>query len=465
MLAAALQAAGLRPGDAVATLLWNQATHWEAYFGVPLAGGIVHPLNLRLHPRQLARIVQDASDRMAIVDESLLETWQAIGRDDLAVITAPGEYERRLAAAGPVGTETLDGSEDAGAAMGYTSGTTGMPKGVIYSHRALVLHALTIALPDAMGLRESDCVLPLVPMFHANAWGIPHTATLVGCKQVLMSGPFDAVRVLDAMEREQVSFSAGVATVWQGLLEELERHPGRWRLRAGLRVNLGGAPAPESLFRRFDRHGIAVNMGWGMTEMSPVGAMNPLRGAPAAVAGPTPAEAEAARTRAGRILPLVEARATPAGGLEVRGAWVAEGYHGGHDPQAWTEDGWFRTGDVVRFDQRGLMEIVDREKDMIRSGGEWISSVALENALAGCDGIREAAVIAEFDSKWQERPLALVALTAGASADPEGWRRHLEQSFARWECPDRYLVVEELPRTATGKLDKRALRERYGKRK
>ena len=304
------------------------------------------------------------------------------------------------------------------------------------------------------GMSWYDRALPLVPMFHANAWGIPYTAAMIGCKQVLMAGAFDPADVLDLLSAEQVTFSAGVPMVWQAILEVLEREPGRWRLHPELRVNLGGAPAPEALFRRFDRHGIEVNMGWGMTEMTPVGAMNPLR-------GPVQSGDHAARTRQGRPLPFVEARRAENGELEVRGPWVAASYWRAAQNSAWTTDGWLRTGDVVRFDEAGLIEIVDRHKDLIRSGGEWISSVALENALAGCTGIREAAVIAVPHAKWQERPLALVVLEAEAEADPEAWQRQLQAHFAGWQCPDRYVVVEALPRTATGKLDKRALRQRY----
>ncbi len=439
-LAGRLLGLGLQPGERVATLLWNDPTHLEAYFGVPLAGGVVHALNLRQHPAQWERIVRQAGDRFVIVAEELRERWEQIPaavRPE-RVREWPDTYE------GPL----PELSEHEGAAMGYTSGTTGEPKGVIYSHRALVLHALATALPDALDLHAGDCVLPLVPMFHANAWGLPYTAALMGCKQVLTGSQFNAESVLELLSEEQVTRSAGVATIWQGVLDALEREPGRWKLHPGLRVNLGGAPAPRALFERFDRQGIAVNMGWGMTEMTPVGTMNPL------LSGPS-------RTRQGRPLPLVEARTAADGELEVRGPWVAASYHAGVAPENWTADGWLRTGDIVRFDGDGMMEIVDRTKDLIRSGGEWISSVALENALACHPGIREAAVIAVSHPKWRERPLALVVLETGAAADVAGWRRHLEASFPAWQCPDEVRVVAALPRTATGKIDKRALREEY----
>ncbi|MGH9465855.1 MAG: AMP-binding protein [Terriglobales bacterium] len=446
-LAGHLLALGLQPGERVATLLWNDMAHLEAYFGVPLAGGIVHPFNLRQHPAQWERILRQADDRFAIVADDLLERWQQVPADarPQRVAAWPDAYE------GPLPEPT----ESDGAAMGYTSGTTGEPKGVIYSHRALCLHALTIALPDALDLHHSDCVLPLVPMFHANAWGLPHAAALVGCKQVLAGDRFDAEAVLDLLAREQVTRSAGVGVIWQAVLEALERAPGRWKLHPELRVNLGGTPAAAALFERFDRQGITVNMGWGMTEMTPVGTMNPLL-RPDGRAG----FAER-RTRQGRPLPFVEARTAAAGELEVRGPWVAASYYGGVSPESWTEDGWLRTGDVVKFNDEGLMAIVDRSKDLIRSGGEWISSVALENALACHPDVREAAVIAVPHPKWQERPLALVVLREGAAADPAVWRRHLQAQFPPWQCPDEFRVVASLPRTATGKIDKRALRETY----
>ncbi|MGH9413256.1 MAG: AMP-binding protein [Terriglobales bacterium] len=439
-LAGHLLAQGLKPGERVATVLWNDARHLEAYFGVALAGGVVHALNLRQNAAQWERIVRQAGDRFVIVDDALLGRWEQIPASvrPERVTEWAEDYEGALPEMG----------ENDGAAMGYTSGTTGEPKGVIYSHRALCLHALATALPDALDLHSDDCVLPLVPMFHANAWGIPYTAALIGCKQVLAGARFDAEAVLDLLTREQVTRSAGVAMIWQAVLEALEREPGRWRLHPKLRVNLGGAPAPRALFERFDRHGIEVNMGWGMTEMTPVGTMNPM------LSGPE-------RTRQGRPLPFVEARTADAGELEVRGPWVADRYHADVSPESWTGDGWFRTGDVVQFNEAGLMEIVDRTKDLIRSGGEWISSVALENALGCHADIREAAVIAVPHAKWQERPLALVVLREGAAADAEAWRRHLEASFPAWQCPDEYRVVAALPRTGTGKIDKRALREEY----
>ncbi|HXR98871.1 MAG TPA: AMP-binding protein [Terriglobales bacterium] len=434
-VAAALAEAGVEAGDRVATLRWNNIEHLAAYFGVPLAGAVVHPLNLRLHADELIRIMNIAADRFVLVDDALLPLWEqlrpyvAARRLDLSIRTA--QFQEPAIA------------ENDGAGMAFTSGTTGEPKGVIYSHRAIALHALATALPDAMNLRERDCVFPLVPMFHANAWGVPYTAAMVGCKLVLGGACFDAESALDWLAGEQVTFSAGVGVIWQNIFDALDRNPGRWRLHPELRVNLGGAPASIGLFRRFDQHHVAVNMGWGMTEMTPVGTMNPNYSGDR-------------RTRQGRPLPFVEARTAASGELEVRGPWVAGHYVAGADAGAWTADGWFRTGDVVEFDDQGLMEIVDRHKDLIRSGGEWISSVALENALATHPGVREAAVIAVPHEKWQERPLAVVV--GAAPVTEEELRAWLASSFAAWQCPDRYVFADALPRTSTGKIDKKRLR-------
>lgn len=479
-LVCGLQRVGIQRQDRVATLLWNHLEHLEAYFAVPLSGGVLHPLNLRLHPAELARIVDDAGDRFLLVDESLLPVYAQL-------ISAGAHFERvwvvgKPKPSWPDGAEPADElyetdrstvawpelKEEDAAAMGYTSGTTGEPKGVVYSHRALVLHALATALHDSMDLRQSDTVLPAVAMFHANGWGIPYTATLIGCRQVYPGPHPDGATLLRLICEEQVTFSAGVPAVWQAVLEAWEKSPERWHLPAELRINLGGAAAPESLFAAWDRLGVAIHMGWGMTELTPVGAINPRK---RPIPGPWGEDDGELRTRQGIPLPLVEVRVrtesgedaswdgVTSGELELRGPWVAAGYHRGRAPESWREDGWFRSGDIVNINAQGYLRIVDRQKDLIRSGGEWISSVALENHLADHPAVREAAVVAIPHPRWQERPLAVIVVNPGSSVTEAELRQHVEQRFARWQCPDVFLFVDEIPHTSTGKLNKRALRE------
>ena len=479
-LARGLQRAGIERQDRVATLMWNHLEHLEAYFAVPLSGAVLHPLNLRLHPADLARIVEDAGDRFLLVDEGLLPIYQQL-------VLAGAQFERvwvmgKPKSALPAEAESGDAlyreeespvlwpelQEDDAAAMGYTSGTTGDPKGVVYSHRALVLHGLATALHDSMDLRQSDTVLPAVPMFHANGWGIPYTATIIGCRQVYPGPHPDGAALLRLICEEQVSFSAGVPAVWQAVLEARGKTPEKWHLPADLRINLGGAAAPESLFAAWDRLGVAIHMGWGMTELTPVGAMNPRKHP---IPGPWGEDDGDLRTRQGIPLPFVEVRVrteqgeeapwdgATSGELELRGPWVAARYHRDRSPECWRDDGWFRSGDVVNLNAQGFLRIVDRHKDLIRSGGEWISSVALENHLASHPAVREAAVVAIPHPRWQERPLAVVVVRPGAAVSVAELRQHVEQRFAHWQCPDAFLFVDEIPHTSTGKLNKRALRE------
>lgn len=481
-LAAGLQQAGLKRGDRVATLLWNDDRHLEAYFGVPLSGGVLHPLNLRLHAESLGRIVADAEDRFLMVDEDLLPLYREVavyaGFERVWVVRrgpAPlpeglEDYEELMRKAVTEGWSWPELEENDAAAMGYTSGTTGEPRGVVYSHRALVLHAFATALPDSMDLRQSDTVMPVVPMYHANGWGVPYTATMIGCRQVYPGARPDAAALLRLITEEQVSFSAGVPVVWQAVVELLEKAGSEWQLPRGLRINLGGTAAPEALFRAFDRLQVAINMGWGMTELTPVGAMNPRK---RPMPGPWGEDDGELRTRQGIPLPMIEVRATgddgrevpwdgmSSGELEIRGPWVASRYFRDRNPEAWRPDGWFRTGDVVNLNAQGYLRIVDRNKDLIRSGGEWISSVALENHLASHPAVREAAVIAVPHPRWLERPLAVLAPREGTSVTEAELRCHLEERFARWQCPDGFVFVDEIPRTSTGKLNKKELRKRF----
>ncbi len=480
-LAGALDHAGLKRGDRVATLMWNSHAHLEAYFGIPAAGGVLHTLNLRLHPRELAFIINHAEDRVLLVDDVLLPVYEKVkdhtNVERVIVVRHCGQplpdgttaYEEFLGTAPDnYSFPALDESEPA--AMCYTSGTTGNPKGVVYTHRSLVLHSMASGLPDALGLSQRDVVLPVVPMFHANAWGIPFTATAMGAKQVYPGPNLDAVSVLDLFEQEQVTFSGGVPTVWLGVLEALEQNPTRWKLVPGLRMPVGGSAPPESMIRRLDRFNLRLVHAYGLTETSPLATTCHLM---PQMMDWTDDEKLAVRCRQGRPVPFVEMRlindageapwdGKTLGEIQLRGPWVASSYYNlPAERDKWTPDGWFRTGDVASVDPNGYIKISDRTKDLIKSGGEWISSVDLENTIMGHPQVMEAAVIAIPDPKWQERPLAIVVPRAGQPPTPDELRVFLEQKFAKWQIPQDFVFVESIPHTATGKMLKTALRDRF----
>jgi fatty-acyl-CoA synthase len=476
-LSAALQGAGVAKGDRVGTLMWNQREHLEAYFGIPTTGAVLHTLNMRLHAEDLAHIVNHAGDRFLIVDNCLLDVFERIRpRIDVERVFVAGHGSRAL----PEGAESyeafLDGAagevnypelaEDDAAAMCYTSGTTGVPKGVVYSHRSIALHTLSISLPDQMSISSSDTLLPIASMFHVNAWGLPYAAVMNGSKLVLPGRNLQPVALLDLMQDEGVTLAAAVPSVLQGVLNALEEHTGRWLLADGLRVLIGGAAAPESMFRRFDRLGVQTIHAWGMTETSPLGTICKLK---PSMKDWTEEQRYAQRAKQGQPSPFVEVRVVDdlgeaawdgeaTGELQIRGPWIAGSYNGGDQPDKWTADGWFQTGDVATIDSEGYVKITDRLKDMIKSGGEWISSVDLENALVGHETVREAAVIAVPHPKWQERPLAIVVAKDQRVIDAMDLRNFLEERFARWQVPDAFVAVKELPYTATGKLLKSKLR-------
>ncbi|WP_082963639.1 long-chain fatty acid--CoA ligase [Mycolicibacterium peregrinum] len=478
-LASALSTLGVREGDPVATLLWNQSEHLEAYFAVPAMGAVIHTLNPRLFPDELVFIVDDADDRVIIVDESLLDVFETFSaRHDfrhVIVVTHDGDapagtlgYEALLAGAEPMVWPALD--EQRAAAMCYTSGTTGRPKGVVYSHRALALHSLVAALPDQLSVSSRDTVLPVVPMFHANAWGLPYAAALAGARLVLPGPRLDPESVLDLCAREHVTMTAGVPTVWMGMLAALDADPNKWDLSELDRLVVGGAAVPRSMFEGFDRHGLTVAQAWGMTETAPLGAVCR---APAHLDAGERDEQYDYRMRQGVASPFFDIRGRDENGdliawddaamgeLEVRGPWVAGSYHGGRGADSFTADGWFKTGDVVRIDPHGCVRICDRSKDLVKSGGEWISSVDLENQLMSHPAVAQAAVIAVPDERWGERPLAVVVLADGGRASAQALRDHLAQDFARWQLPDRIEFVEALPCTATGKFKKSELRTMF----
>ncbi|MBV8946014.1 MAG: long-chain-fatty-acid--CoA ligase, partial [Solirubrobacterales bacterium] len=477
-LAGALTALGVGTGDRVATLLWNQAEHLELYYAVPSMGAVIHTLNPRLPTDDLTYIAAHAADRVLVVDESLLGVLDSVGWAFKHVIVASRsgahpvgslEYESLIASARPLEWPPI--GERRAAVMCYTSGTTGRPKGVVYSHRALVLHSLVAAMPDVHGISARDVILPAVPMFHVNAWGLPFTAALAGASLVLPGPRLDPVSILDLLESERVTFTAGVPTVWMSVLDALDAEPNRWDLSALRRVSLGGAALPVSLLEGLDRHGLTVVQGWGMTETSPVGTMCLL---PGELDAAPREEQHEYLARQGVPVPFIELRARGEDGelvpwddqamgeLEVRGPWVVAAYHEGTDSDKFTADGWFRTGDIVRIDPRGCIRICDRSKDLVKSGGEWISSVDLENRLMAHRAVAEAAVIAVPDDRWGERPLAAVVLREGMQATPEELRKHLSIEFAKWQLPERIEFVRAIPRSATGKFKKAALREQFG---
>ena len=480
-LAEALQKAGLEPGDRVATLMWNHYVHLETYFGVPTAGGVLHTVNLRLHPNDLAYILNHAEDRFLIIDDTLLPILDRV-KDRVKperVFVAPltgkpvpeglESYEDLLRTATGAFTPPRIEEDDA-AGLCYTSGTTGRPKGVLYSHRALVLHTLVGALPGGTGIAESDTVLPVVPMFHVNAWGIPFVATMIGAKQVFPGPYLDPESLLDLFDRERVTVTAGVPTIWMGILGALNKEPTRWHLTPGMRMLVGGSAAPESLIRGLDAHGLRVIHAWGMTETTPLGTVSTVK---RNLSELPESERYAIRAKQGFAAPFVELRAvgeagpipwdgTALGELQIRGPWVAASYFRMPEAQdRWTEDGWFCTGDVVTIDREGYVKIVDRTKDRIKSGGEWISSVDLENARMGHPAVKEAAVIAMPNEKWGERPLAVIVPKEGAQVTADALRAYLEPNFAKWWLPDAIVFTKEIPRTATGKFSKLVLREQY----
>jgi acyl-CoA synthetase (AMP-forming)/AMP-acid ligase II len=481
-LAQALQRLGVRSGERVATLAWNGHRHLELYYAVSGSGAVLHTLNPRLHPDQLSWIVDDAEDRVLCFDLSFLPLVQAVAprltgvrqfvlMTDRSHMPAPDAlpgllcFEELLAAEdGDYDWPLLD--EQQASSLCYTSGTTGHPKGVLYSHRSTLLHTLAAALPDALDCRARDCVLPVVPMFHVNAWGLPYIACMVGAKLVLPGPALDGASLYELFEREGVTLSAGVPTVWQGLLAHVQAQGLRFSTMR--RTVIGGSACPPAMLHAFqEQFDVAVVHAWGMTEMSPIGTVSQFKHAPADAA-----ERYALQAKQGRVVFGVDMKVVDAAGRElpwdgrssgellVRGHWVLARYLKGEDSPL--HEGWFPTGDVAHIDAEGFMQITDRAKDVIKSGGEWIGSIDLENIAVAHPQVAMAACIAARHPKWDERPLLVVVRKPGATLTREDLLAFFEGKVAKWWTPDDVVFVDAIPLGATGKMQKNKLRERYG---
>ena len=481
-VAQALARLGIRPGDRVATLAWNTWRHVECWYGISGLGAVAHTINPRLFADQIAYIANHAEDRVLFLDLSFVGLVEALAPrltsiEHFVVLTDAAHlpdsplplvaYETLLAGTdGDFAWATLD--ETAPAGLCYTSGTTGNPKGVLYSHRSNVLHAMAAAATDTYMMSQRTAVLPIAPMFHANAWGIPYTAALVGAKLVLNGPNFDAPTLVRLIRDEGVSFSLAVPTVWLSVLQHLEREGGD--LGQLERVAIGGSAVPRSMIEAFRDLGVTVGHLWGMTEMSPLGTLGVLCSNAAAL---PPERQVDMQCKQGRAAFGVEMKIVGEDGAElprdgvafgrllVRGPWIVGRYFKGDGGDVLDDGGWFDTGDVATIDGLGYMQIVDRSKDVIKSGGEWISSIDLENAAVGAPGVAEAAVIGLPHPKWDERPLLLVRPRDGATVTKQGVLDYLAPRIAKWWTPDEVLVVDDLPHTATGKLLKTELRARY----
>jgi fatty-acyl-CoA synthase len=484
-LAGVLRDLGVGRGDRVATLAWNSHRHLELYWAVPLSGAVLHTLNFRLSATDLTYIVNHAGDTVIFVDASVWPTLAAI-RDRLTTVRAivvmhdgadrpapiPAdlpEYEALLAAAAPLPHWPTLAETDA-AAMCYTSGTTGHPKGVVYTHRALYLHCLAQAMADGMALSEDDVILHIVPMFHANAWCVPFCATMVGATQIF-GGPGPQPRdICEIVQAERVSFVGAVPTVWIAVKELVEQEG--WDISSIRCIPIGGSAAPRSLLEHYDKQfGAAMMHAWGMTEMSPLGTLSRLK----SYMRDWPEDARYA-VRASQGYPAVgvdlrivddAGREQPwdgqaMGEIQVRGPWIIRAYY--DNPESadrFTADGWFRTGDVATVDPEGYVRITDRTKDLIKSGGEWISSIDVETMIMGHPKVLEAAVIAVPHPRWVERPLACVVPRPGVTLEPAEILDYLRPRLAKWALPDEIVLIEAVPKTSVGKFDKKGLRERF----
>jgi len=480
-LAQALEALGLRQGDRIGTLAWNSYRHLELYYAVPGAGAICHTINPRLFPEQIVHIVNDAEDTYVCFDVQFLPLVEEIagrcpgvkawimmaGREDMPTASKVSLlcYEELIGAQdGNYEWPMLD--ENLASGLCYTSGTTGNPKGVLYSHRSTVLHSYASALPDSLNCSASEVIMPVVPMFHVNAWELPYSAPLVGAKLVLPGHRLDGASLYELIEGEQVTYSAGVPTVWLGLLEHVRSND--LKFSTFRRTGIGGSAVSRSMIRAFKELGVDVAHGWGMTETSAMGASCTLR---RQHAGLSESEQEKVLEKQGAVIPGIDMKIVDglghelpwdgktAGDLLVRGPWIIDSYYGNDTSPL--EDGWFPTGDVATIDADGYMHITDRSKDVVKSGGEWISSIDIENIAAAHPAVHLAACIAVRHPKWGERPLLVAVKKAGANVSRGELLQFFEGKVAKWWVPDDVVFVEAMPMTATGKFQKAALREQF----
>jgi fatty-acyl-CoA synthase len=481
-LANALRGLGITGDERVGTFMWNTAEHLAAYLAAPSMGAVLHTLNIRLSPEQIAFIANEAQDTVIIADLSLaaqlapvlplLETAHtiiAVGAGDIAPLAASGKtvlrYDELLAGHSP-DFDWPDVAEADAAAMCYTSGTTGNPKGVVYSHRSSYLHAMSTCTANTLGIGAQDSVLPIVPMFHANAWGLPYAALMAGADLVLTDRFLDAKSIIDVIETQRPTVAGAVPTIWNDVMHCLESSPGRDISSLRL-VSCGGSAVPVSLMKAFEeKFDVQIRQLWGMTETSPVATMA------WPPAGASEAEHWALRATQGRPMCGVEVRVVDDAGaplpndgktvgeVEVRGPWITGSYYLNRDESKFA-NGWLRTGDVGRIDPQSYVTLTDRAKDVIKSGGEWISSVELENHLIAHPAVLEASVVGVPDDRWQERPLAVVVLQEGADATPSELREFLADKVVRWWLPERWTFVDQVPRTSVGKYDKKTIRARH----
>ncbi|MDQ3092905.1 MAG: long-chain fatty acid--CoA ligase [Actinomycetota bacterium] len=480
-LAGALDDLGISADGRVGTFAWNTSRHLELYFAVPCSGRVLHTLNIRLFTDQVSYIVNHAQDEVVFVDRSLLgvlwplvDTFETVRHvvvmDDGSDEEIPDDprirdHEELLADAQPV--DFAVENEDRAAAMCYTSGTTGNPKGVLYSHRSMTLHGMSTMLADTFALSERDTVLPVVPMFHANAWGLAHAAVMCGASLVLPGPDMTPGAIAGLLESERVTLTAGVPTIWMGMLGELDT-----RDLSHLReIVCGGSAVPRSLSESYrEKLGRPILQAWGMTETSPIGSVARVKSRQADL---PEEELIDLRASVGIIVPLVDVRIAEAdsseslpwdgetqGELQVRGPWIASAYYADDRVDSFTTDGWLRTGDVAVIDAQGYIRLVDRTKDVIKSGGEWVSSVELENEIMAHPDVVEAAVIGVPDERWGERPMACVVVE-GRELSADAVREHLEGRVAKWWIPERVEFIDEVPKTSVGKFSKKTLRERF----